>query len=434
MGCMAATFYYQLKNSETVYKRYLKYTDLLSFTGFAFLAGSLVSERKLAIILSVIGAFFLVISAENSRGKWLLKTKIMNYLGLMSFSLYLWHWPVLSFYHMYKVNISPFEIGLLIVLIFILSFLSYHFVEKPLKDQSWDLLKSDGRYNFKNLIPISGCLFVSLFFFNTKFKKPPDLQLSELVYVEDDMLEINSNCTLTDIGDEDNLQKWCYSQNISKPEAGLLIGGSQAHVLYRAFVTESQSLSWHLVASESCSPYPIPTMYELCKKIINESYANLEKHPEIRHVLFLMANHIYIENREAFRNPEVKENIKKSLLKLNDMNRKVYLVRPTPEFPRNISSCSRQRFAFYKVFDNSEYCKIDKLKWDEQSAEYNLFLDSLKEEVPSVSILDVDDITCDKAACYVTRDGKAIYQDQSHLSYEGNSQLAKRALKMIESP
>lgn len=78
----------------------------------------------------------------------LLSIKVLRYVGLISYPLYLWHWSILTIYQQYKgKNISLQEKFLLIIFAFILSAIVYHFVEKPLKKlqfttkfKAWSLL------------------------------------------------------------------------------------------------------------------------------------------------------------------------------------------------------------------------------------------------------------------------------------------------------
>ena len=65
------------------------------------------------------------------------KEKVV-YIGLLSYSLYLWHWGVLSIsrwtigIHWWTV---PFQVGL----IFLLAITSYNLVETPLRRNDWSL-------------------------------------------------------------------------------------------------------------------------------------------------------------------------------------------------------------------------------------------------------------------------------------------------------
>lgn len=66
--------------------------------------------------------------------KRFLETPLMRYLGKISYSLYLWHWPlfIIASYH-YRDGI-PFSTRVLLIYIALgLSILSFHFVEDPLR-------------------------------------------------------------------------------------------------------------------------------------------------------------------------------------------------------------------------------------------------------------------------------------------------------------
>ena len=66
----------------------------------------------------------------------LLENRLMIGVGLISFSLYMWHQPVLSFarYFMFE-HIGPWQILLLLVSIIGISILSYYLVEQPFRDK-----------------------------------------------------------------------------------------------------------------------------------------------------------------------------------------------------------------------------------------------------------------------------------------------------------
>ena len=60
------------------------------------------------------------------------KIKPLIFTGLISYSLYLWHWPIISFLkYIYIEGIPYYIIFLSLVLIFILSILSWQFIEQP---------------------------------------------------------------------------------------------------------------------------------------------------------------------------------------------------------------------------------------------------------------------------------------------------------------
>jgi peptidoglycan/LPS O-acetylase OafA/YrhL len=66
----------------------------------------------------------------------LLTTRILLLTGLMSYSLYLWHWSVLAIAH-WTVGIRWFTAPFLLAAIVGLAASSYVFVERPLRRAKW---------------------------------------------------------------------------------------------------------------------------------------------------------------------------------------------------------------------------------------------------------------------------------------------------------
>uniref|UniRef100_UPI001B877163 acyltransferase family protein n=1 Tax=Amycolatopsis palatopharyngis TaxID=187982 RepID=UPI001B877163 len=89
--------------------------------------------------------------------RWL-SSRPLEYLGNLSYALYLWHWPVLLFY---LVTRDREKVGLLggtfiIGLSLALSVLTYHFVETPVRESKRGLLARWNGYRFgvAALIPV----------------------------------------------------------------------------------------------------------------------------------------------------------------------------------------------------------------------------------------------------------------------------------------
>jgi peptidoglycan/LPS O-acetylase OafA/YrhL len=81
--------------------------------------------------------------------RWL-SSKPLGYLGNISFSLYLWHWPVLVFYLIVREREAVGLLGGAVVLgvSFALSVLTYHFIENPIRLSKIGSVKRWGAYRF----------------------------------------------------------------------------------------------------------------------------------------------------------------------------------------------------------------------------------------------------------------------------------------------
>jgi hypothetical protein len=85
----------------------------------------------------------LILFATNNRGstqaigiQQLLSSKVLVSLGLISYPLYLWHWPLLSFARILEGQaISVTSRLVIIALSLVLAWLTYQFLEKPIRRQ-----------------------------------------------------------------------------------------------------------------------------------------------------------------------------------------------------------------------------------------------------------------------------------------------------------
>ena len=84
--------------------------------------------------LACIGLGLILIKSENEKNKftYIFKIKPLLFVGIISYSLYLWHWPIISFAKYFYIDSVPFLVIILsIFLIFILSSISWKYIEQP---------------------------------------------------------------------------------------------------------------------------------------------------------------------------------------------------------------------------------------------------------------------------------------------------------------
>lgn len=61
----------------------------------------------------------------------------LQWIGRLSYSLYLWHWPVIVYAGMLAPELTPAERLYCLALTFALSILSYHLIENPIRRSGW---------------------------------------------------------------------------------------------------------------------------------------------------------------------------------------------------------------------------------------------------------------------------------------------------------
>lgn len=249
---------------------------LLIFSGFL-----LINETKAFpgfwAILPVLGAVFLISSNQQTFiNKKVLSARPMVLLGLISYPLYLWHWPLLSFLQVIGGKASSLLNATALVLSVILAVLTYHLIEKPLrfnKDKNKTALVL-----FGSMLMIGVIGFVILsnhgfkgygvrssekseyldFFENSKpewryFKK---INRAEKYRYECDFYNLAADQagsrTVTPV---DKISERCYQRDLAYSKSILIWGDSHSQMLSYGLKTTLPK-SWQLlqVASSGCRP------------------------------------------------------------------------------------------------------------------------------------------------------------------------------------
>jgi len=105
-------------------------------------------------MLPVVGAVLIIIfSSSDVYVSRILASKPFIFIGLLSYSAYLWHQPVFAFFRISNVNIKmqPKESALLVVFVFIISYISWRFVESPFRKRDFLIRNKIFYYSFISL-------------------------------------------------------------------------------------------------------------------------------------------------------------------------------------------------------------------------------------------------------------------------------------------
>lgn len=86
--------------------------------------------------MPTIGAALIILAGENAFiNKRLLGARISTSIGIISYPLYLWHWPILVYGNIMNGSTPSYPVRFgLIILTFALSMATYQFIEKPIRD------------------------------------------------------------------------------------------------------------------------------------------------------------------------------------------------------------------------------------------------------------------------------------------------------------
>jgi len=140
--------------SKNILANGLTILNLMSFLGFALLVLSVLYINESLVfpskwtLLPVLGTVLIIASGSKPwLNRFFLSNSVSVWFGRISYTLYLWHWPILSFLFIIEGE-APHRDARIIAVVasILLAWLSYQFVERP--------IRYGGRKTIKSLILI----------------------------------------------------------------------------------------------------------------------------------------------------------------------------------------------------------------------------------------------------------------------------------------
>ena len=230
---MGSIGYYYEKNYK-IFNIQKNYIFIISFSLLVFFILSYDKNIKfpgLNAFLPCLITLFLILNKESYLSKKILQNKILLFIGNISYSLFLIHWPLFVYYRFYKFNEpSNFEKFLLIIVSIILAYLLNKYVENYLKKNI--SIKNNYKFIFSFLIVSTLSLLV---IFNNgyefRIKKTNNLNVK---------LDNKEKNIFKDRDKKEFFYKKCIINSESKKLDFILLGDSHAFMYAQAFLNYSK--------------------------------------------------------------------------------------------------------------------------------------------------------------------------------------------------
>ena len=97
-----------------------------------FIVQTPINYPNLSTFIPVLGSAIIILSSNNQNSHFLLNNSFLIHIGKISYSLYLWHFPILIFFfYSFDFNLSFLNKIYALLITYLISLISYKFVELP---------------------------------------------------------------------------------------------------------------------------------------------------------------------------------------------------------------------------------------------------------------------------------------------------------------
>lgn len=147
VGALVAVASTQLSRIPNLFRPVLAYLGLAGILWSAFFITSDMAFPGPWAVVPVLSTALVVAANVGGEARSLapITNPVARYLGNISYSLYLWHFPVIILLEDLLGDTGPIGYTFAIILTFSLSAWSFHFIEDPIRHSSWLESKSSGR-------------------------------------------------------------------------------------------------------------------------------------------------------------------------------------------------------------------------------------------------------------------------------------------------
>jgi len=415
--------------------------NVLSLSGLALVLLSVVVIDQDAgfpgawAAMPVLGAAFVIYSGPKAWvNRYILGNPLAVWIGIISYPLYLWHWPLLSFARVFVGRTPSIPVRLILVATAVLlAWLTYEVIEKPIRFNRREIHFVPALASFIAVVGLGG---FAVFHWNGMAIRPLVQNGNQmLAYEWPQSKKWDSQCgRLVHIKPEGYCE---ISKNY--PPSVALIGDSHANSVFDYFNAyfANQQRGVINLGKAGCPPFlGVERNGESCPAIENTAIDYVIAHPEINYV-YIVARFAAIQSGADFeseptrsfypltllsdpslqdRNAIFKIGLASTLDRLTKAKKNVTVLLDWPELDFDPESCSPRLGVV------EQPCLIQEKLVTARQAAYREIIFELQRTY-HFKVIDMSTAFCHSGFCSAKIDGNVLYRDRQHLGVLGNQYL-----------
>jgi peptidoglycan/LPS O-acetylase OafA/YrhL len=426
--------------------------NVLAIIGITLLASVLVGISPKSpfpgfwALLPTIGTYLTIAAGA---GAWLnsavLASRPCRFIGLISYPLYLWHWPLLSFARVLNGATPPAIVRLSLVGVAIfLAWLTYQTVERPIRLERRLPLKA---ISLLVAMLIIGSLSYGGFRYDPLDGRSVLQQLTDVV----------RHSPLPGYGPCRDPQllwlKLCLVAEQGGTDAAL-IGDSHAQDKFFGFVRIEHEHRWALLSNPGCPPVYGINLYidgnpeSDCRQKSAKVIDWLDSQPQIKTVVlgffgnyFLTtpyaADHVInhtgpgrvrlsgVPGQKGSRAEIFFAGLDQAITQLERAGKQIVVLMDLPELPFLPRDCYRRQ--------DTSGCILQRSAVDARQAEFRAIIAKLQHAHPGIRVFDPLERFCPNSRCIYIEAGQVLYKDSHHLSHYGSDRYAEAFSRWLTS-
>ena len=351
-----------------------------------------------------------LIQSKGGVVKYILESKLFVFVGFISYSLYLWHWPILSIVrYVTQEYFMPIKLlVILITMIFVMSYGSFKYIESP-----WRLKGVVAAKWIRRTISILAALLVMVISLcanaqnNDSKKGAEDVPIEQTRYADQKTI-----CHGQILGD-------CYRGSANAKKTILVIGDSHAAQLNLALdrIGSLESIRFKVLTASSCVPingFKSENIPEYARKACDDQIKYVEKNLYKYQDVVVAGKWSYLLKNDYF-----VPVFQKFIQDLTRRNVRVVVVAQIPMFAKDVQRQSRfSNLGFLQNYGRDETVSVS-----------NKIIKSAIENIKGAVFINVDGLPMFKDAPFFK--GMLVYSDSHHLNELGAYEFGEEISKML---
>ena len=418
--------------------------DILSLISFSILFLCLFHYHKgiefpgMWAVAPVVATLLIIAVGSGSRlNRILLMNPVAVWFGLISYSLYLWHWPLLSFLRIVEERVPSFWLRSgAVILSVVLASVTTKTIEKYYRGSQRAGKKALGLVVCMALVGGTGLWVYLDKGFIGRVSTPENTVIENLLSEgRDDTRYYNCSEYLPEVEVSIFTEGGCKLLKPGRPDV-LFVGDSHTGHYIPSLVNAALGNVVAVIQGNSCLPYAADS-YMSKRKCQNKYEALvdfLDKTESVKTV-FLSAFWNKALSAEVgasginWRLPEAPEEADIASFKANMENflqvamqkgRRIVFMKDVPTLDFDIRRCFHIRpVRISAKADYLEDCSLELEPLYQRDSVFSVIIDDLVGHYPDLVQYDPSRVLCDNVRCYAKMNGLPLYHDGDHLSSEG---------------